>query len=432
MKKLLLLTLFVCIGSIKMSSQIIIFEYPAIEYEFKKNYQYYKNALGDKYEILEKNNSEYWNISKKENVDYWNQMILRDYGITVGMVSYGSTSLKRKATDFNMIGENITSITFQPWMSIESIVSEKGDFIFELRPVPVAYTKGLIGTREITKKPGTQKMMWDSEDGFLKDAIKIREIYNYKDDILFFKQSVVNQLKTEKIYDNNSALQYEGLKIKSDHVGGGFYGKGRKQQVNKNGITEYYRCGSEYSSCQSRPEEEVLFIQGKRILTKTNKRIRSSSYKWTFSKTEFEITSHFNEFDIEPMIELFIKDIKGFASYYEFNEKWLDIHKNQKIIATFEPLEENTLAKAYGRNDKNQILIKIDPEKWAKASSIKRWYILYHELGHDFLNFRHGQGGKMMFNYPLSSRITIENFVEDRNYMFKTYLKNIFPQRYED
>ena len=425
MKKLLLLALFVCIGSIKISSQVIIMVYSDNKDEFKKNYQFYKNTLGDKYEILEKNNSEYWMISKKENVDYWNQIILSDWGFTPGMSSYGWNKQERYSTDLNMIGENITSITFQPWMSIKSIISETEDFIFELRPLPVAYSRAVIGTREITIKPGTQKMVWDSGDGFLQEAIKIREIYNYENilsnEIEIFDSN--NQLKTEKIYDNNSTLQYKGLKIKSDYVGGEFYGKGRKQEVKKNGITEYYRCGSEYSSCQYQPEEEVLFIQGKRILTKTNKRIRSSSYKWTFSKTEFEITSHFNEFDIEPMIKLFIRDIKGFATYYDLKGDF-DIYKEQKITATFEPLEGNILAKAYGRNYKNQILIKIDPEKWAKASSIKRWYILYHELGHDFLNFRHGQGGKMMFNYPLNSQITIENFVEDRNYMFKSYFKN--------
>ena len=77
---------------------------------------------------------------------------------------------------------------------------------------------------------------------------------------------------------------------------------------------------------------------------------------------------------------------------------------------------------------RSQIIIKIDPEKWAKAPSIKRWYILYHELGHDVLNLKHGQGGKMMFNFPLSSEITIENFVEDRNYMFKSLFKNVIEQ----
>ena len=65
MKKILLLSLFICIGSIKISSQVIIMVYSDNKDEFKKNYQFYKNTLGDKYEILEKNNSEYWMISKK-------------------------------------------------------------------------------------------------------------------------------------------------------------------------------------------------------------------------------------------------------------------------------------------------------------------------------------------------------------------------------
>jgi hypothetical protein len=135
-------------------------------------------------------------------------------------------------------------------------------------------------------------------------------------------------------------------------------------------------------------------------------------------------TTNLNEFDIKPMIELFIEDHKGFMGYYYgFNSLNMPpMPGEQKITATFEPLEGNTLAMSYGYGKDDQIIIKIDPEKWAKASSIKRWYILYHELGHDYLNLEHGQGGKMMFNFPLSSEITIENFVEDRNYMFKSLL----------
>ena len=95
----------------------------------------------------------------------------------------------------------------------------------------------------------------------------------------------------------------------------------------------------------------------------------------------------------------------------------------QKITATFESLEGNILAKALGRGYNNQIVIKIDPEKWAKASSIKRWYILYHELGHDVLNLKHGEGGVMMFTYPNKANYSWEDFIRDRSTMFKYYKK---------
>ena len=60
---------------------------------------------------------------------------------------------------------------------------------------------------------------------------------------------------------------------------------------------------------------------------------------------------------------------------------------------------------------------QIDPEKWAKSSSQKRWYVLYHELGHDVLNLEHGQGGKMMFNF-VDRNYTWDEFFNDKQYMF--------------
>ena len=93
------------------------------------------------------------------------------------------------------------------------------------------------------------------------------------------------------------------------------------------------------------------------------------------------------------------------------------------IKAIFEPLEGETLALSYGFNDDKNIVLKVDPEKWAKASSAKRWYTLYHELGHDVLNFQHGQGGKMMFNFS-ETDYTWEAFEKDRNYMFNKAIKN--------
>ena len=77
----------------------------------------------------------------------------------------------------------------------------------------------------------------------------------------------------------------------------------------------------------------------------------------------------------------------------------INIPDIKTLDATFVPQEGDVLALAYGFQDDNVIKIQIDPEKWAKSSSQKRWYVLYHELGHDVLNLEHGQGGKMMFNF---------------------------------
>ena len=59
----------------------------------------------------------------------------------------------------------------------------------------------------------------------------------------------------------------------------------------------------------------------------------------------------------------------------------------------------------------------VDPEKWSSASIQKKWYVMYHELGHDVLNLNHGQAGKMMFTFA-DKQYTWNEFVVDKEYMF--------------
>tara|TARA_B100002051_G_C16701591_1_gene621304 strand:- start:443 stop:1615 length:1173 start_codon:yes stop_codon:yes gene_type:complete len=114
-----------------------------------------------------------------------------------------------------------------------------------------------------------------------------------------------------------------------------------------------------------------------------------------------------NEYDLESMVKYFLDDCE------KNNVKVPSINT---LDATFVPQEEGVIALAYGYNNDDIIKIQIDPEKWAKSSSQKRWYVLYHELGHDILNLDHGQGGKMMFNF-VDRDYTWDEFFEDKQYM---------------
>jgi hypothetical protein len=110
------------------------------------------------------------------------------------------------------------------------------------------------------------------------------------------------------------------------------------------------------------------------------------------------------------MIDFFLEDTK---------RSNIAVKPDQNIKAIFEPLEGSTIALAYGSGDDSNILIRVDPEKWANASEVKRWYILYHELGHDVLNLDHGEGGKMMFNFA-DREYSWDEFLEDKDYMFSS------------
>ena len=117
-----------------------------------------------------------------------------------------------------------------------------------------------------------------------------------------------------------------------------------------------------------------------------------------------------NVYDLEAMIKLFLKDCK-------INN--IKLLSDYKITSTFETLDKGKVALSYGIFNDKEIIIRVSPQEWSKASNPKRWYILYHELGHDVLNLKHGQGGKMMFNFTEEDYDWNDLFV-DKDYMFNS------------
>ena len=140
-------------------------------------------------------------------------------------------------------------------------------------------------------------------------------------------------------------------------------------------------------------------------------------------------------YSIDSMIDFFMKDLKLYIE--EFKEKNIGKYDINKIISlsnsldkmqvksTFESMENSKLAVSYGMNDDKNILIKVNPVTWSTASNQKKWYIIYHELGHDILNLNHGEGDKMMFNF-IDKKYTWGDFFEDRHKMFEIYSKKKF------
>ena len=117
-----------------------------------------------------------------------------------------------------------------------------------------------------------------------------------------------------------------------------------------------------------------------------------------------------NIYDLKEMVLFFLEDCK---------RNNINVPDINTLEATFEPLDDGVLAIAYGIFDDDKIIIKVNPKEWSTASNEKRWYILYHELGHDILNLQHGEGGKMMFNYS-DKEYTWDEFFQDKDYMFKS------------
>lgn len=120
-----------------------------------------------------------------------------------------------------------------------------------------------------------------------------------------------------------------------------------------------------------------------------------------------------NTYDLKSMVEFFIEDCRL---------NGISIPFNINILSSFEVLESNTSGVSLGM-DNDDVILKIDPEIWSKSSLTKRWYIIYHELGHDVLNLQHGEGGKMMFTFS-DREYKWEEFFQDKEYMFDYFKKN--------
>ncbi len=221
-----------------------------------------------------------------------------------------------------------------------------------------------------------------------------------------------------------------------------------------NGLVSNYKMGWKYDSTQKKSirinyrKAQTLFINNTPIdyqfYYQTGEKVSKEkqvhfldthlppSTMPKFGYDQYSKVAYFpypNEYDIELMVKIFFEDIFAVNKYYGSPSNLitkLEENKNivfNNIVGLFESLDGDTIAQSFAIGDDSKVLLKIDSEKWVKATTMKRWYILYHELGHDVLNLRHGQGGKMMFPFPLNNEFTMSSFVKDRDYMFKSFLK---------
>jgi hypothetical protein len=121
-----------------------------------------------------------------------------------------------------------------------------------------------------------------------------------------------------------------------------------------------------------------------------------------------------NPFNLEKYIDKFILDAK-----INHNIDLSYVNKRDRLII-FRELKEKTIATAYKMNNDNDVFVKVDPENWYAANQSKRWYIIYHELGHDILNLEHGECGAMM-NATTSGKYSWGRLEKDKNTMFESY-----------
>lgn len=215
------------------------------------------------------------------------------------------------------------------------------------------------------------------------------------------------EFQEEYFDDGSGILEKSWMKIDNGYYHRGYYKSGEVFYEGTQRYKDIFK-DSDQSSLKSFPN-----------------RLSSDYVNFVYSGTMDGIKV--NYYDLQPLIEIFLQDLFNYNRNFNYpSELVKSLEKNkekvfQNITATFETLEGTTIALSSGLVQDDKIIIKIDPENWQKASLEKRWYILYHELGHDVLNLEHGRGGKMMFNF-VDRDYTLDEFIRDRDYMFKSFL----------
>ena len=87
---------------------------------------------------------------------------------------------------------------------------------------------------------------------------------------------------------------------------------------------------------------------------------------------------------LEPYLELFVDlaELKGIDLTYIYDQPITIRFYNYK------PDNDNNVAASYAR-DKDAIVILVDREKFSNRSEEGKKYVMFHEFGHDILNFEH-------------------------------------------
>lgn len=194
------------------------------------------------------------------------------------------------------------------------------------------------------------------------------------------------------------------------------FGFDTEPDIIKKGMTEIEIQDIDHPSVRNNENIQIL-----RSLTSKNydNAIRAVNVSTVYLKNQYEevMVGDVNLKEISPYT------LREFIDVFIYDSKLHGItFPPQKINAKFEDLEGNLVGVSFAMNINDTVLIKADPENWQNASLPKKWYIMYHELGHDLLNLDHGEGGRMMFNYS-DRGYSWEEFLKDKEEMFKLYKK---------
>jgi hypothetical protein len=106
--------------------------------------------------------------------------------------------------------------------------------------------------------------------------------------------------------------------------------------------------------------------------------------------------------------------IKSFSAIYF---SFFDVKTNPYADVTFTSLDGDAIAIALGMNDDCVGNIAIDIDKWNNATNLEKYFIMFHELGHDIFNLSHSDGIRLM----ATNQFNIKNELELGEMIFEMF-----------
>ena len=139
---------------------------------------------------------------------------------------------------------------------------------------------------------------------------------------------------------------------------------------------------------------------------------------------EWYMIESLNPFDVRGYIEIFLNDATDAGIDVSHVRKG-DIEVEFKSVREDGHMSANTIAYTDSLGDDDRVHIVVNPAAWKAASPAKRLAIIYHELGHDILNFEHNsEEGPLMSIYARSD-YSFEDLYELKTQMFNDYKNGV-------
>ena len=125
--------------------------------------------------------------------------------------------------------------------------------------------------------------------------------------------------------------------------------------------------------------------------------------------------SKLNTYDLDEYVLFYMKDMENNG----FNIDSL-MAKQKVAYIRFQDMGRNTIGRADGMFEDDEIKMKISPRWWRKLNSAEKLFVIYHEAGHDFWYKWHGSSWIMSRSKKATGKITYERIWKMREEYFNS------------